>query len=210
MEVVKEYLIFRPMLTEEESHNDILFMGDATAWSDTINSIPNSQHLSCFSGGMFGLGGKVFGIADHLSVGERLARGCAWAYGAFPTGLMPEVFNMLSCETWKDGPCKWDEKLWEEHSDEKFKKGDKSKKGFCAVRDPRYILRPEAIESVFLLYRMTGKEDLRDIAWRMFEAIMDGTRTELGNSAIGDVAVAGETEKLDSMEVSLFYREGLR
>ena len=198
MEVVEKHLIFRPMLPEEERDNDILFMGDATAWSDNIKTIPDSQHLSCFSGGMFGLGGKVFDIPDHVGVGERLARGCAWAYGSFPTGLMPEIFSMVSCESWKDGPCQWDDKVWEEKGDDKFKKG------FSNVRDRRYILRPEAIESVFLLYRMTGKEDLRETAWRMFEAIMKATRTPLGNSAIGDVTVTEETKKLDSMEVSFF------
>jgi mannosyl-oligosaccharide alpha-1,2-mannosidase len=69
------------------------------------------------------------------------------------------------------------------------------------VRDTRYILRPEAIESIFLLYRMTGKEDLRDLAWRMWESIMKATETPLGNSAIADVTVKGETSKMDSMEV---------
>lgn len=219
MEVVEEHLIFRPMLPAlglkfggKTVAEDILFMGEAVAYSDRVERLAESQHLSCFTGGMFGLGGRVFEMDRHLGVGERLARGCGWAYGAFPTGVMPEIFGMVECEKgWKGGPCEWDAKLWEEKT--KPSSGDTKsdisgaekkwkEKGFREVRDARYILRPEAIESIFLLYRMTGQEDLRDVAWRMFESVMEATKTPLANSAIKDVTVQGETDKLDSMEVS--------
>lgn len=55
---------------------------------------------------------------------------------------------------------------------------------------------------MFLLYRITGKEELRDIAWTMFESIIKATETGLAYSAIQDVTVTGETEKVNSMEVS--------
>ncbi len=44
---------------------------------------------------MFGLGGKLFGINAHVGIGERLARGCAWAYPVFPSGVMLEIFPGL-------------------------------------------------------------------------------------------------------------------
>ncbi|KAL2019748.1 hypothetical protein VTK56DRAFT_9192 [Thermocarpiscus australiensis] len=201
--VVKEHLLFRPMLpAEEKQPTDILFLGDAYAHPDRVDHVPESQHLSCFAGGMFGLGGRLFGIPDHVAIGERLARGCAWAYDAFPTGVMPEIFNLIPCDS-LDGPCRWDEERWQREGDKRLKKG------FVDARDPRYILRPEAIESVFLLYRMTGKADLRDAAWRMFESVMKATRTPLAYSAIADVTVDGETTKLDSME-SFFLSETLK
>ncbi|KAK4131625.1 glycoside hydrolase family 47 protein [Trichocladium antarcticum] len=202
MAVAEEHLLFRPMLAAEDSHHDILFMGDAYAHADRVDHIPDSQHLSCFAGGMFGLGGKLFRIPEHVAIGERLARGCAWAYSAFPTGLMPEIFTLIPCKS-LDGPCPWDETLWQGGGDGQLKKG------FADARDPRYILRPEAIESIFLLYRMTGKEDLRDLAWQMFESLMKATETPLANSAIADVTVKGETTKLDSME-SFFLAETLK
>ena len=109
---------------------------------------------------------------------------------------MPELFTMVPCET-LDG-CGWDENAWEAQGDEK-----KLKKSFTSTRDTRYILRPEAIESIFLLYRMTGKQELQDVAWKMFKAITKATGTPYGNSAIEDVRVsADQTKKLDSMEVS--------
>lgn len=190
MDVVVKHVLFRPMLPNKE---DVLFPGAAVAQGGGIQTIPEGQHLACFVGGMFALGGKMFGIDEHVEIGERIARGCVWAYQAFPTGLMPEVFRLLRCES--TAGCEWDEDRW-------IKEGDRSlPNGFHDARDPRYILRPEAIESVFVLYRITGKRELQDIAWTMFQHIMTATETPLANSAIKDVTVSGETEKEDSMEV---------
>jgi mannosyl-oligosaccharide alpha-1,2-mannosidase len=200
MKVVEQHLLFRPMVPDEEDV-DILFVGDAYVYDHHIEHLAEGQHLSCFVGGMFALGGKLFGITDHVGIGERLARGCAWAYAAFPTGLMPEIFNLMACpSTKKQDPCPWDEARWQRVGTHRLKKG------FVDAREPRYDLRPEAIESLFLLYRMTGEEDLRNVAWEMFEAIMKATWTPLANSAIEDVTVEGETRKLDSMEVSFHPR----
>ncbi|KAK0625495.1 glycoside hydrolase [Bombardia bombarda] len=196
------HLLFRPMIPDEEAGKGILFMGNAYAHDDRIDRISESQHLSCFTGGMFGLGGKLFDIPDHVDIGERLARGCAWAYSAFPTGLMPEVSNIMACD-FLQSACSWDEQKW-------WREGNPwLTKGFTDMPDPRYNLRPEAIESLFLLYRITGKEDLRDIAWTMFNSVMNATKTEFANSAITDVTVDYETKKLDSME-SFWMAETLK
>lgn len=159
--------------------------------------VPEGQHLTCFAGGMFGLGGKLFDIEKHVDIGERLARGCGWAYGQFPTGVMPEIFNLIPCKSIDE--CSWDEERWLQEGDHALNRGWKN------ARDPRYILRPEAIESIFLLYRMTGKEDFRDLAWDMFQGILRSTETKLAYSAIRDVMATKTPEKEDSMEVSLAF-----
>jgi mannosyl-oligosaccharide alpha-1,2-mannosidase len=71
--------------------------------------------------------------------------------------------------------------------------------------------RPEAIESVFILYRITGDPSLQDAAWRMFESINNATFAEFANSAIADVTVqeGKETEKLDQCE-SFWMAETLK
>jgi mannosyl-oligosaccharide alpha-1,2-mannosidase len=202
-DTVIKNLMFRPMVPEgTNGYPDILFTGDVKV-RDGIQLTPESQHLTCFVGGMFGLGGKLFGLDEHVSLGERLARGCGWAYSATPTGIMPEIFQLIPCKS-MDEPCAWDEKAWE---DEVSKANQV--KGYKNARDPRYLLRPEAIESIFLLYRMTGKADLQDVAWDMFQAIMKATKTDLAYSAIGDVRTTGETDKLDSME-SFWLAETLK
>ncbi|KXJ90120.1 glycoside hydrolase family 47 protein [Microdochium bolleyi] len=183
MDAVSKNLLFRPMLPSRE---DILFSGTLWIEADGPRLDAEGQHLTCFVGGMFGLGGKLFGIKEHLDLGEKLARGCAWAYNEFPTGVMPEIFNMVACPGFE--ACTWNETKFEN--------------GFLSARDPQYMLRPEAIESVFLMYRMTGKRYYQDVAWRMFESVIAATETELAFSAIKSVRV-------DSME-SFWFAETLK
>ncbi|KAF9877570.1 glycosyl hydrolase family 47 [Colletotrichum karsti] len=202
MAIVEQHILFRPMLPENDNAN-ILFAGDVYVHQDKIDHVAEGQHLSCFAGGMLGLGGKLFSIDEHVDLGDRVARGCAWAYDAMPAGVMPEIFDLIGCFSVKD-KCPWEERKWEQEGDKKLKKGFKN------ARDPKYILRPEAIESVFLLYRMTGKQDLQDIAWRMFQSILKATETEFANSAIADVTVPpDQTQKIDSME-SFWFSETLK
>jgi mannosyl-oligosaccharide alpha-1,2-mannosidase len=103
-EAIKDKLLLRPMTFNGE---DILFSG--TVWVDDhghrLN--PEGQHLACFAGGMFGLGGKLLDIPEHVDLGMKLTKGCIWAYRAFPTGIMPEYFNTVICESLEG--CPWDE-----------------------------------------------------------------------------------------------------
>ena len=71
--------------------------------------------------------------------------------------------------------------------------------GISAIGSRQYLLRPEAIESIFVLYRITGDERLREEAWTMFQAITNQTRTEIAFSAIDDVSTPN-FRKLDRME----------
>lgn len=157
--------------------------------------------LMMLKSGMFGLGGKLLGIEDHVEIGEKITRGCVWAYDAMPSGIMPEIFGLEACPTLE--ACAWDEARWknEDHA---------LPRGVQNARDLRYLLRPEAIESVFLMYRITGDEAYQDMAWRMFLAIQKATETDLAFSAIADVNVDGrDTEKTDSME-SFWLAETLK
>ncbi|KAI1029262.1 hypothetical protein LB505_006222 [Fusarium chuoi] len=195
-DVIIKHLLYRPMLPNQE---DVLFLGDATV-GEKIELRTESQHLTCFAGGMFALAGKLFSIEEHVSIGERLARGCAWAYSAFPTGIMPEIFDLVACPSLS--PCEWNETLWKPQNNQKLPPG------FRHARDPRYILRPEAIESVFIMYRLTADPKWQDLAWNMFQAVVKYSSTELANAAVDDVT-STETSKTDSME-SFWFSETLK
>lgn len=200
MDVVEQHLLFRPMTPTAE---DVLFLGDAYVRTDEVRRSATSQHLTCFAGGMFGLGARLLGEGEHrLQVGAQLARGCGWAYSQFPTGIMPEVFTMVPCPTLER--CRWDEELWNQTGHAALPRG------FSFVRDSRYILRPEAIESIFIMYRVTGNPEWQDWAWAMFQSIVRATETRLANSAILDVTIEGETKKTDSMEVRQTKRKSGR
>jgi mannosyl-oligosaccharide alpha-1,2-mannosidase len=189
MDVVVKHLLFRPMIADKV---DVLFSGDLRV-KTTLELSTESQHLTCFAGGMFGVGGRLFGIPEHVEIGARLARGCGWAYRAFRTGIMPEIFNLIPCPYLSE--CAFDEARWQREGDFNLAKG------FRHARDPRYLLRPEAIESIFVMYRITGDAEWQDMAWDMFQAIVSMTRTEYGNAAIQNV-MNPKSFKIDSMEVS--------
>ena len=93
MDTAQKHLLYRPMLPEQQ---DILVAGTVLSnGQGIIDLVPENQHLGCFTGGMFALGGKLFDIPDHVTMGGKLARGCAWSYSAFPTGIMPEISDMV-------------------------------------------------------------------------------------------------------------------
>ncbi len=69
-----------------------------------------------------------------------------------------------------------------------------------------YHLRPEALESAYYLYRLTGDEKYREMGRTMFEGIVEHTRTEFGFAMLSDVVTK---EKSDRME-SFFLAETLK
>lgn len=217
MDVASEWLLFRPMTPTNE---DILIAGHIETHEEegTKYFTPQreGQHLVCFVGGMYALGGKLFGRQDHLEIARKLTEGCIWTYKASPHGVMPETLYVAPCGLKDD--CDWDETEWKKrvisaagaqltgNADSDNSRADeiiaenKLPQGFTKIPDGRYILRPEAIESVFVLYRTTGHADLLDTAWEMFQAIEKVTSTQFGNSAVADVMVPDKPSATDSME----------
>ncbi len=76
--------------------------------------------------------------------------------------------------------------------------------------NPNHVVayRPEAIESVFIMWRITGDVYWRKKGWDMFESIHAATAADYGASAIKDVT--SETPvALDEME-SFWLAETLK
>lgn len=204
-----KHALYRPMTPQNE---DILVSGAVKSENGEVTLDAQGQHLVCFLGGLLTLGGRLFNRAQDVSAATKLVDGCIWTYKALPHGIMPETFHMLACPS-LDG-CAWDEEAWKKEvlrlskdkkattSVDDIIKRDRLPQGFASIPDRRYILRPEAIESVFILYRATGRADLLDAAWTMFESINRTTSTKLANSAVWDVTVPRDQqpERADSME----------
>jgi mannosyl-oligosaccharide alpha-1,2-mannosidase len=305
MQAVRETLLFRPMIEEPR---DIRFLAKVTVSDDAYNPQKQSldykyegTHLTCFAGGMFAVGAKLFGLKDDMDIAAKLTDGCVWAYESTTTGIMPEAFEILPC----DNPlsCPWNETKYldimdpnekdrinkaenwyqlqlkdakeafeksrqdtlsvansvatqdtdtpeyypsknanknakragltdtrtgdDEHAyvtateaitdwtelgkpaseveDSDFQappkptaishkdyvdrrvKEERIPKGLTKVSSRKYILRPEAIESVFIMFRLTGDDYWREKGWKMFEAIVQHCRTDIATSAITDV-----------------------
>jgi mannosyl-oligosaccharide alpha-1,2-mannosidase len=212
-----KYSFFRPMAPDNA---DVLLSGNLNASNPSdVRLNPRGQHLSCFAGGMLALGGRLFNDKSHVDIARKLVDGCIWAYKAFPLGIMSETFHVVACNCTTS--CDWDEKLWHEKILEKagldsstdvaqFIEEERLPTGITEVGDRRYILRPEAIESIFILYRVTGDRKLQDIAWEIFISIEKFTHTDIANAGLSDVTVKdGKPPKIDRME-SFWLSETLK
>ncbi|KKA29987.1 hypothetical protein TD95_002996 [Thielaviopsis punctulata] len=201
-----KHLVYRPMLPEEDN---VLFMG-ALSVSHTDDGkklvygfAPTMNHLTCFVGGMMLLGGKLINDVEHVRVGEKLALGCASAYNLVsPSHIMPESATFIKCPSLDS--CPWDEALWADS----VKGTTPPPRGFRSVVDPKYILRPEAIESIFVLWRTTGDQRLLHMAEGMWTAISRACEGETAFASLRDVTQS-TVERVDSME-SFFLAETLK
>lgn len=79
--------------------------------------------------------------------------------------------------------------------------------GMTAISSATYRLRPEAIESIFVLYRITGDTWLREAAWDMFSAITAQTKAQFGYSSIADVTVPVDTDDSLGSAVSVAQKK---
>lgn len=221
--VVAKQLMFRRFYNV--NNEPLLVSGDIRVTSNGPDFEAKNQHLTCFTGGMVGLASRIFDRPDDLETAKELTAGCVWAYDASPHGIAPEIFSLMACP--KNYDCLWSETAWYEglqhqhggggtpdELDKHIKTIISSRKlppGFLDIGDRRYILRPEAIESVFIMWRITGDRKWQDAAWRMFQAIEKVSRTEIAASALLDIMVDRETlpTKMDSME-SFWLAETLK
>jgi hypothetical protein len=111
---------------------------------------PKMDHLVCFMGGSFVLGvteGASIHELDPLDakdgedfrLGQELTKTCYQMYNSTATGLASEIVYFNTNQ--QSGP--------EDHDID------------IHLRDRHNLLRPETLESLFLLYRMTGEEKYR-------------------------------------------------
>ncbi|PHH69878.1 hypothetical protein CDD82_7463 [Ophiocordyceps australis] len=184
LDTVDQHFLFRPMLPGGQ---DVLLPGNVNMEEGRPMLDPETEHLACFVGGMFGLAGRLFDRPAYVDRAMKLTNGCVYAYRAFPTGMMPERVDTAPCLS--RATCPWNEEVWVRERDRRPEYKPHLPKGFTTAKDPRYLLRPEAIESVFYMHRITGRDEFQEAAWDMFVAVSNGTRTEYANAAVLDVTV---------------------
>lgn len=219
---MKSSLFFRPMTP---TGDDVLLTGTVKAYRPGYNKlVPETQHLGCFAGGMVALAAKLFDTPEDLDTAAKLARGCIWAYNQTATGIMPEAFYAVPCPSASSSACAWNEASWKDAIAELNPRPKlpnavsqpppataadlRLAPGISSIPSRSYSLRPEALESLFILYRITGDETWRDAAWDMFVAIESHTRAPYGYAKLEDVTVAAG-KQLDAME-SFWMAETLK
>lgn len=160
------------------------------------------EHLTCFTGAMLGLGARLLWRAPDLEAGLRLTQTCYWLGAATPSGCPPEIttfYPNLKSALVNASVEPATIHTPEYHIDEHLAGTPPG-----AMRlDSRYLGRPETIESVFYMWRLTGDKRWQDRGWRMFVDWIDASTAPGGFSSIKDVTKES-TEWGDNMESFVF------
>ncbi|KAJ2007109.1 hypothetical protein H4R26_001002 [Coemansia thaxteri] len=195
VEAIKDKLL-------KKSSSGFSYIGELA--SNEKDFVHQMSHLACFYPGLLALGSKALDRPQDLELAKELARTCYYTYRMTPTGLGPERFvfkseknqklrNML---TW--WLTKWFAPVYEFDAN-----------GIGSA-NTQYYLRPETIETMFILYRVTGDTKYQEWGWNMFKAIEKYTKLEFGYAGIKDVySTSTLFNRLNSME-SFFLAETLK
>ncbi|KAL2016090.1 hypothetical protein VTK56DRAFT_4264 [Thermocarpiscus australiensis] len=168
-----EYLVSHPT-----TRPDLRFLA---MWSGrTLRFV--SEHLACFNGGNFILGGLTLNEPAYVQFGLALVDACHATYAATTTGIGPENFS------WQDARAPRDATNNPPPPDDQRAFYDAS--GFW-ITNGQYVLRPEVIESIYYAYRATGDAKYQDWAWEAFRAVNATCRVGSGYSSIADVNQPG-------------------
>jgi mannosyl-oligosaccharide alpha-1,2-mannosidase len=204
---IKANVLFQPMVPNNSA---LLFPGILPSQKPGTYGLQSKvEHLACFLGGVMALSSRLPPYdKDDLEVAAKLTNGCVWGYEQSPSGIMPDIFETVSCIN-NQLDCPWDSENFAYASPPDR---DGLPDGFSKIERPEYLLRPEAIESVFVMYRLTGDEVWREKGWMMFEAIRNVTRAQYGHSGISNVMGSAEevrASQIDKME-SFWLSETLK
>jgi mannosyl-oligosaccharide alpha-1,2-mannosidase len=116
VEAINKWLLYRPMIKGDEW--DVVFPAKAATNGNPKTDLSLTYevtHLTCFVGGMYGLGGKIFGREKDIEIAKQLTDGCVWAYRNTPSGLMPETSEVIACPTLDK--CEFNETMWHDGLD---------------------------------------------------------------------------------------------
>ncbi|KAG0647062.1 Processing alpha-1 [Hyphodiscus hymeniophilus] len=146
IDAVRKWMLYRPMVPGDR---DILFSGLVTTFGEPEKDLKLTaevEHLTCFIGGMIGMGAKIFGLEGDLELAIKLADGCVWAYEATPSGIMPEGATVLPCESAEQ--CTWNETAYWEFLDPMFASRDQTLADYIVQKEARDAEKVRLAEAV--------------------------------------------------------------
>ncbi|XP_011208463.3 mannosyl-oligosaccharide alpha-1,2-mannosidase IA isoform X1 [Bactrocera dorsalis] len=141
------------------------------------------DHLACFAGGLYALAASTRQnqyANKFMEIGKGLTNTCHESYARTPTKLGPEAFRF----------------------------SDAAEARALKSQEKYYILRPETIESYFVLWRLTHDQKYRDWGWEAVQALETYCRTMHGYSGIKNVYQ--ENPQKDDVQQSFFLAETLK
>ena len=191
-----------------------------------LRSEQTHEHLTCFVPGMLALGaphgGDELGEAEAWRIARELLSTCLELYRQSPTGLGPErvAFNTAASRDAAQGEARRRAALDQRAARERGERPDAFEvRSAIAISllgddtdfevvDPQWPLRPELLESLYVMWALEPEEARRDEyrqqGLAIFEAIERHCRTPSGYSGLG-----GASRHSNTLE-SFFLAETLK
>ncbi|CAN6446383.1 unnamed protein product [Victoria cruziana] len=200
----------RHLLVRKSIPKGLVFVGELPYGSKGSFS-PKMDHLVCFLPGALALGatkgltkkkamdGNLLTIDDleNLKLAEELATTCNAMYSVTATGLAPEIAYFHVEGEFEDG----------------LDGGNKSSEYMNDImikpNDRHNLLRPETVESLFVLYRITKDPKYREWGWQIFQDFEKYTKVETGGYTSLDDVTTIPPRRRDKME-TFFLGETLK
>ncbi|UZJ52093.1 hypothetical protein CBS101457_001413 [Exobasidium rhododendri] len=192
MDSARQWLL-RPITTVPSSHLLVLGQSNGKSFQAKL------EHLTCFAGGTMGLSGKLLpGRSIDVEHAKKFTETCWWAYNSTLTGIGPEEMTFYK------------EKDLDRYLSNVLKNGT-TRRGaargapIVGVRSvtPDYRNRPETIESIFYMWRITGDRIWQERGWQMFCSWVTHSMTNVGFSSLSNVLHVPAMQT-DSMESFVF------
>ncbi|KAI0630670.1 seven-hairpin glycosidase [Trametes polyzona] len=173
--------------------------------TDTTPTGPSHafEHLSCFLPGLLALGAHTLPLPSRDRerqqwAAEGLAYTCWITYADHETGLGPDVMSMTRMPVDSEHPHggrwlalveEWEKKGRPGRVPPGLKQAPPQLSGdrdYHATRDD-YLLRPETVESFYIMWKTTGDEVWRERGWAVFRAIEKEAKTKSGYASVASV-----------------------
>jgi len=165
--------------------------------SDGRTIIPKMDHLVCFLPGLLALGhangvGTALqsipalpsGQGTHLDAAKAIMNTCVQMYKQQPTGLAPEIVHFHTAS-------------------------GSSSDMYVKPADAHNLLRPETVESLFVMSRVTGDPIYREWGYEIFRNFEKHTRVASGGYSSLHSVLQNPPSMRDKME-SFFLGETLK
>ena len=213
----------RKHLLTYSSPSDFLVLAERPSGLESVLD-PKMDHLVCFMPGTIALSvtsGDLLPVArmsakwtpkddENMNIAKELMKTCWGMYKATETGLAPEISHFHI----HDPPLMYEDFSTRKElapkspsiADLAMRDADAPWKQDFVIKpaDTHNLQRPETVESLFYMWRITGDETYRHWGWEMFQSFVNWTAVPdgAGFSSINDVTkTSGESRGWrDNME----------
>jgi len=153
-------------LRQESTPNKLVYLGELLNGKNSGSVHPKMDHLVCFLPGTLAIGvtgGKRLDRSTVLTPTQQsdlqlamdMTRTCFEMYNMTKTGLAPEIVYFTGNHDMEIKPL-----------------------------DAHNLLRPETVESLFVLWRVTGDVKYREWGWQIFQAFEKWSKVEAGYTSL--------------------------